>query len=71
VATAGSDARESGQSLHRIDPERIKTDLEGSCFVFEAESDILRNPDDDHRKPMFAEGIRGQTDRVVFKFRRR
>jgi predicted methyltransferase len=70
VAPAGSDAREAGQNLHRIDPERIKSDLEGSCFEFEGEISALRNPDDDYSKPMFAEGIRGKTDRVVFKFRR-
>lgn len=71
VATEGTDPKESGQNLHRIDPERIKSDLSDSCFTFEGESNILRNPDDDHSKPMFAEGIREQTDRVVYKFRRR
>ncbi len=71
VAAAGSDPAESGQELHRIDPERIKDDLSDSCFTFEGELSILRNPDDDHSKPMFAEGIRGHTDRVVYKFRRK
>ena len=71
VAAAESDPFESGQNLHRIDPARIKADLSGSCFEFEGEISILRNPDDDHGKPMFAEGIRGHTDRVVYKFRRK
>jgi predicted methyltransferase len=71
VATEGTDPKESGQYLHRIDPQRIKSDLSDSCFTFEGESSILRNPEDDHGKPMFAEGIRRQTDRVVYKFRRR
>jgi predicted methyltransferase len=70
VATAGADPTESAQSLHRIDPEQIKTDLAGGCFKFEGEIDILRNPEDDHSQAMFAEGIRGQTDRIVYKFRR-
>jgi predicted methyltransferase len=71
VAAEGSNPEESAQNLHRIDPERIKADLEGSCFEYEAELKVLRNPEDDHSQPMFAEGIRGRTDRVVYKFRRR
>lgn len=70
VAASGSDPDDSAQNLHRIDPERIKKDLSGSCFAFEGEIQILRNPDDDHTQPMFAEGVRGRTDRVVYKFRR-
>lgn len=70
VASAGADPAESAQKLHRIDPERIKSDLAGSCFTFEGEIDVLRNSDDDHSQPMFAEGIRGRTDRIVYKFRR-
>jgi predicted methyltransferase len=70
VAAAGTNPTESGQNLHRIDPERIKADLAGNCFKFEGEINVLRNPKDDHSQPMFAEGIRGQTDRVVYKFRR-
>lgn len=71
VAAEGSAPEESAQSLHRIDPERIKSDLEGSCFEYEGELKVLRNPEDDHQQPMFAEGIRGRTDRVVFRFRRK
>jgi len=69
VAAAGSDVHESAQNLHRIDPEQIKQDLSDSCFSFEGEIAVLRNPNDDYSQPMFAEGIRGQTDRVVYKFR--
>jgi predicted methyltransferase len=71
VATAGANPAESAQQLHRVDPERIKADLSDSCFEFEAEISILRNTEDDHNKPVFAEGIRGHTDRVVYKFRRK
>jgi len=69
VANADADAHESGQNLHRIDPERIKADLADSCFEFESEIDVLRNPADDHSKSVFDEAIRGKTDRVVYKFR--
>ncbi len=71
VAAAGSDPRETGQNLHRIDPERIKADLSGTCFEFKGEISALRNPDDDHGKSMYSEGIRGKTDRVVYKFQRK
>ena len=71
VASTGSEASESGQELHRIDPERIKADLSGSCFEFQGEISALRNPGDDHSKLVFADGIRGKTDRVVYKFQRK
>ena len=71
VAVDGAAPEESGQKLHRIDPQRIKADLDGTCFSYEGEIKILRNPEDDHSQPMFAEGVRGKTDRVVYKFRRK
>jgi len=70
VANTGTDVPETAQALHRIDPERIKADLAGSCFQFEGEINVLRNPNDDHTLPMFADGLRGRTDRVVYKFTR-
>ena len=69
VAVAGSETHETAQNLHRIDPERIKTDLSDSCFEYEGESNILRNHGDDYSKPMFDAEVRGKTDRVVYKFR--
>ena len=36
----------------------------------EAESDMLRNPADDHSLMVFDPKIRGKTDRFVFKFRK-
>ena len=70
VASEGSDPEASGQALHRIDPQRIRSDLEGNCFHYEGEIVVLRNAKDDLGKPMFAQGVRGRTDRVVYKFRR-
>ncbi len=69
VAAAGS-GPESVQALHRIDPDLLKADFEAAGFVFEAESDVLRNPADDHSLPMSAPEVRGRTDRFVFRFRR-
>lgn len=70
VALPGSDPVNTAQNLHRIDPDRIRADLERSCFRFEAELDVLRNPADNLTRPMFAQGIRGKTDRVIYKFRK-
>jgi hypothetical protein len=39
-------------------------------FVLEAESNVLRNADDDHERVVFDPAIRGRTDQVVLKFRK-
>jgi predicted methyltransferase len=70
VAVSGSDPAASGEELHRVDPQRIRADLEGTCFQYVGEITALRNPEDDLSQPMYAQGIRGKTDRVVYKFRR-
>ena len=56
--------------LHRIDPGIIRRDLISAGFVLEAESDILRNALDDRNKPMSDPSVRGNTDRVVMRFRK-
>ena len=70
VASQGADPHDSAQNLHRIDPNRIKTDLEGTCFVYEGELNALRNSSDDHNLPMSDPSVRGRTDQVMFKFRK-
>ncbi len=62
--------RTTVNAVHRIDPAIIKADMAAAGFELEAESDLLRNPEDDLDKPMWAEGIRGKTDRVVYRFRK-
>ena len=69
VAAAGSE-RETGNTLHRIDPEIVIAELEAAGFVLEDESDVLRNMDDDHSLSMAAPEIRGRTDRFVLRFRK-
>ncbi len=70
VASPGGDVWETAQTLHRIDPARIRSDLEDSCFEFEAEADFLRNSEDDYSVSMSNEKVRGKTDRVVYRYRR-
>jgi len=57
-------------TLHRIDPGIIRSDLISAGFDFLGEADILRSPSDDRRKPMSDPSVRGKTDRVVMKFQK-
>ena len=61
---------ETGNTLHRIDPDIVTAELEAAGFVLEAKSDVLRNMDDDHSVNMGAPEVRGKTDRFVFRFRK-
>ncbi|MFL5118924.1 MAG: class I SAM-dependent methyltransferase [Microvirga sp.] len=69
VANPG-DTRATVEKLHRIDPATVKADFKRAGFVLEAESQLLRNPADDHSLLVFDPAIRGKTDRFVFKFRK-
>jgi predicted methyltransferase len=68
VANPGGDTGAIVDSLHRIAPETIKRDFEAAGLTFESEANFLRNPEDDHTKPVFDESVRGKTDRVVMRF---
>jgi predicted methyltransferase len=70
VANPGRDTREEVNATHRIDPATIRADFERAGFVFDGESNVLRNPQDDHSKLVFDPSIRGHTDRIVYRFRR-
>lgn len=61
---------ETGNTLHRIDPDIVTAELQAAGFVLEAKSDVLRNMDDDHSVNMGAPEVRGKTDRFVFRFRK-
>lgn len=69
VGPAG-DTREVVNKLHRIDPAVVKADFKRAGFRLEAESNVLRNPADDHSLLVFDPAIRGKTDRFVMKFRK-
>jgi predicted methyltransferase len=58
------------EELHRIDEARVTAAARDAGFVVEARSDILRNPDDDRSKNVFAPEIRGKTDRFVLLLRK-
>jgi len=69
VAQAGSGMRDT-DTLHRIDPAIVKRQLASVGFRFVGESDVLRNPADDHAKAVFDSSIRGHTDQFIYKFRK-
>jgi predicted methyltransferase len=69
VAAAGSGLRDT-DTLHRIDPMRMRREIEAAGFIFEAQSNVLRNSNDNHTLAVFDPAIRGKTDQVVFRFRR-
>jgi predicted methyltransferase len=69
VAEAGSGTRDA-DTLHRIDPAFVRKQVEAAGFEFVEESDVLRNPADDHKLKVFDPAIRGHTDQFVYKFRK-
>jgi predicted methyltransferase len=69
VAEAGSAFRDTN-TLHRIDPEAVKKEVESAGFKFEGSSNILHNPDDPHTAKVFDPSVRGHTDQFILKFRK-
>jgi predicted methyltransferase len=66
VGVAGADNAE----LHRIEKALAIETATAAGFVVEGDSDILANAADDHTQGVFAEGLRGNTDRFVLKLRK-
>lgn len=69
AAAAGSGLRDT-DTLHRIDPAAVKSEVTAAGFVFDGESAILANPADDHSKMVFDPAIRGHTDQFLYRFRK-
>ena len=58
------------EALHRgLKADAVRV-AEAAGFVVEGDSDLLHNPDDDMTQGVFAEGIRGQTNRFLLKLRK-
>ena len=70
VANPGRETRAEVEATHRILPETVRADFERAGFVFDGESDLLRNPQDDRSVNVFQPSIRGRTDRFMFRFRK-
>lgn len=66
-AEAGA-PRETGDTVHRIDPTIVIADMEAAGFICTNKSDLLRNLNDDYSKNVFDAEVRGKTDRFILKF---
>ena len=69
VGEAGSGARDTN-TLHRIDPALVKSQVTAAGFQYVGESKLLANPADDHKLKVFDKQVRGKTDQFVFKFKK-
>ena len=69
AAAAGSGMRDT-DTLHRIDPAAVKSQVIAAGFKFVGMSPLLANPADDHKLVVFDKAIRGHTDQFIYKFRK-
>jgi predicted methyltransferase len=69
AAAAGSPLTVA-DTLHRIDPAIVKQEVEAAGFKFDGQSDVLKDPADDHTANVFSPAIRGKTDQFIYKFRK-
>jgi predicted methyltransferase len=69
VAEAGSGLRDT-DTLHRIDPAVVKSQVPAAGFKFDGESDVLHNPADAHKVKVFDASIRGHTDQFAYRFKK-
>ncbi|MGD9979651.1 MAG: class I SAM-dependent methyltransferase [Hyphomonadaceae bacterium] len=71
VANAGAAIETDAETaLHRIDPAIVRSEVEAAGFVFDGESDELRNPADPHTASVFDPTIRFNTDQFMMRFRK-
>jgi predicted methyltransferase len=68
-AAAGS-GTSAADTLHRIDIEAVKSEVQAAGFRLESESQLLDLPADPRTASVFAPEIRGKTDQFVLKFRK-
>jgi predicted methyltransferase len=69
AAAAGSGIAAT-DTLHRIDPARVKADVLAAGFKFDGESSILANAGDDHTKVVFDPSVRNHTDQFLYRFKK-
>jgi predicted methyltransferase len=69
AAQNGSGARDTN-TLHRIDEDTVKQEVEAAGFKFLGESNLLRNKDDPRTAKVFDPAIQGHTDQFLLKFKK-
>jgi predicted methyltransferase len=69
VAAKGSPV-DVTETLHRIEPDIVRREVEAAGFKLDSESALLANPADPHTADPFDPSIRGRTDQFIMKFRK-
>jgi predicted methyltransferase len=69
AAQTGSGLRDT-DTLHRIDEATVKKEVLSAGFKLAAESNILRNPEDNRTLKVFDPSIRHKTDQFILIFRK-
>lgn len=59
------------QTLHRIDPSVVVSAAQSAGFKMLGRSNVLANPEDDHRLSPFDKDLRRHTDQFLFKFQKK
>jgi predicted methyltransferase len=57
-------------TLHRIDKATVIAEVTAAGFRLAGESDLLRNPADDHKGTIFNPAIHFKTDQFILKFKK-
>lgn len=57
-------------TLHRIDKATVIAEVTAAGFRLAGESDVLRNPGDDHTRTVFDPAIHFKTDQFILKFKK-
>lgn len=58
------------ETLHRIDPAIVRSEVEAAGFVLDGEGSFLANPADPRTIKVFDKSIQGHTDQFLLKFRK-
>ena len=69
-AIANPDTANAPDTVHRIDPAVLRKEIEAAGFRLDGESNALRKPSDDHRLMVMNPAVRGQTDQIIYRFRK-
>lgn len=61
----------STKTLHRIDEEFTRNEIEKRGFNLISSSDVLRNPKDNRESKVLKDRVRGRTDKFLFEFKKK
>lgn len=67
---ASGTGKDAIETLHRIEGDFLRREVEAAGFIYEAESPAVANPADNHSLNVFDDAIRGRTDQFVYRFRK-